>query len=404
MRRTNIFAWLFLIVFSAMFIVLGIVFIKGSSEEGRLAIEIGFAFIAAGITAVTLNVVVGLVLSHRTTQEIGKTKSDIHSTIKDLENAISIYKGSQQIGLVNLYSDREKAMERIKNLLRNWEAPYYPSEPGSRDAHAVKPIYLIGISLRDFCHLARQPINVGRDETTYGAVEALLMRAKDHNWGSDNPIVRVLVTNPLGYQAMLRMHREEQEGDQRLDFAGAGKLNSEEDCEKRKTAHLFDPDVFQRANLYIEVGRTFRVIETWRRDGLPVDIRGYTASPSCFVVLVPGKSLFVEQYHYGTPRDRVSGGQAPVLEFSPEAAIYSQIEAHSRFIWETSQGQGTNMLLDLLNDIGRCREIWSRQRLCTNAWAGEECNGWSPSPGNTKQMKHVETATDKRSRQKVSPS
>lgn len=392
--KNKVMLWVLIIAVSVIFILLGIILILlGKNDSQGILYQIGLAIIVLGISSITLNVFVGYVLSYQSTHTIttsmdkssneisksmDKSSKDIAASIRTLEKAVNIYQGSQTVHLLNLYSDRAKAMEAMLGIINRWVPPKFdPAKEEMDDA-----IYMIGISLRDMFHYGRQTFSGGSHNTMSKSIETLLDSAKNKGWTPKDSIIRTLVMNPLGYQAILRMFREELEDEEeRQIYLKLDKL----ELDKQNTGifNCLDSRYFQRASMYVEVAKTFQRVQTLREKKLPIDVRGYLASSSCFVVLIPGESLFIEQYHYGTPRDRVSGGQSPVLEFSYEAPIYHQIRAHAEFLWKISSDQNYDTLNTILEDVEHCTRIWEKLKHCRSLWDKELCKGYEGVKNNT---------------------
>jgi len=361
--------WPIVISFTIILVLVGYILIDLSVENGDIAQEImkniGLALIASAITSLTLNLIISWIFTLET-----------KDTIDELKNTISIYKGSQKIGLKNLYADRQEAMIRITEILRTFQVEKYEEETDHKETDQKEidlkksknnPIYFIGFSLRDFFQAAQQPRYINADETIVAAIKVLLIRALNNGWKKD-PLIRVLIANPLSQQGVFRMVREEiAQIDDAYDTIISENI--------RKTSNIctrssLSNDVCKtlkeldeiKASVFCEYKGEPSIKEKDKIDDnyVPIEIRAYNTSPSCFLVLIPGKSLFVEQYHYGTPRDRVSGGQAPVLEFGSESPLYYQMEAHAEFVWEFSVHNDKNKLNEWFSedDNDRIGKIW----------------------------------------------
>jgi len=74
----------------------------------------------------------------------------------------------------------------------------------------------------------------------------------------------------------------------------------------------------QEASLYRDVMRTGLQVERWRAEGSQIDLRLYSSSIACSVLLLD-KTAFIEQYMYGRSKifqpGLALGGEYPVIEF-----------------------------------------------------------------------------------------
>jgi hypothetical protein len=212
--------------------------------------------------------------------------------------------GMLQAGALNVYTDLDKARERLIYLMNQ----------------ANERIWLQGISLDSFC--------------LQDQLHAALERA--HRRGVD---VRLLFLDPDSEQARYRSYREHL-----LQTTTPTELAYEEYCK----ASIHEDSVL--------VGRTEMSLRQALNSNFAV--RVYDAAPGSFVAIIDDNAL-LEQYHYGSVQERWVGGdrqrpilgkEVPLVEFSSrrgkiaEASVddpsmlppptTALLEDHFRFVFE----------------------------------------------------------------------
>jgi hypothetical protein len=259
---------------------------------------------------------------------------------------VGVVVGAWEAGLCNLYSNRAQAHRRISYLLEQAKAarvaPPADTVPEEvrKEEEERRAIWLVGVSLRDFFSAAHH--------RHYDLLEDVLKTAKEAGWTPERPFVRALVVNPLGLQAMLRAMRES--------------------CPRDKPDDYFEPisaATMFASQLYRDVKDAITTVTQWRNQGLPIELRLYIASISCFLAVVPfpvgwewQQRLLVEQYHYAKPFQNVSGGQAPVLEFTGGSELGRQLIGHSKFLWAISKSQTAETMAGVLANHDECARRW----------------------------------------------
>lgn len=161
----------------------------------------------------------------------------------------------------------------------------------------------------------------GKFYTTHLPMEALRTMASE-------TAVRWALANPLSQQSILR-----------------AVADHSPDSEIQQNLQKWDWDLHQRSRLYQDIQQTIGQLMHWHDQGYPFEIRLYSSSISCALLLPANNPYFIEQYLYGRSAEfkegLVLGGEYPVIEFGKHAedrrhlaSIEREIlENHFKVIW-----------------------------------------------------------------------
>lgn len=166
-------------------------------------------------------------------------------------------------------------------------------------------IRILAVAGREFLHAG--------DGFAYHALESFLER-RGTTTPDSQPILRVALVHPLSESAVSRAFRE----DNRFsDFCDYGSTR-----------------------LWSDVIQSYKTLAHWAAADHRAQARAYKVAPFCFLIFV-NDFVFVEQYHFGSRRERASG-KVPIFVVTRGSLFYEQLEGHFEHVWKTARGLAIN--------------------------------------------------------------
>ena len=167
----------------------------------------------------------------------------------------------------------------------------------------------------------------GRFYTSYPGIAPLIRHISKPGEGTAGARVHIAIVNPTSQQAILRAVADE---------SPAGEI--------RSFLQGWSWTKHQETSLYRDAMRTAYLVEQWKAEGSQIDLRLYSSSISCALLLV-NSSAFIEQYMYGRSKifqiGLALGGEYPVIEYEKagrdgrDTIEEEVIEATFDIVWDS---------------------------------------------------------------------
>ena len=215
-----------------------------------------------------------------------------------LPNHVGIADAINKIKIENIYLKKEKAKLSL------------------REIESIKKSTKSGISFLAI---------TGKHFVTDQNYHSLLKKITSSNCSVNSSCdLKLAIINPVSQQAIIRAVS---------DSVAISEIG--------RTLQSWNWDSHQKSKLYLDVHSTRRVIRTWIDNGRSIELKLYSSSIACSLVITD-ESIFVEQYSLGRSRlfvdGSVLGGEYPVFEFKrslPEPTIEEEILlSHFEVIWK----------------------------------------------------------------------
>jgi hypothetical protein len=189
--------------------------------------------------------------------------------------------GVSESGIVNIYTERNSAQERIRWLI----------------THAKKRVWIQGVSLS---HHLSPPLE-----------EVMLRLLRNSTIDT-----RILILDPDSDQAVRKSYR-----DYLLDLDGNNPIEYDEYLQDKKLHH--SSDIYDRLQHSVQRFRSMSL----KAGGANFQVRQYSCAPTSYI-LIADDHVLIEQFHYGKPVD-VSNSIQAQLQLAREMPLVEYIRPHS---------------------------------------------------------------------------